>query len=70
MDNVSKRHQAVYTIIPKNEGKDYWLRIGSAFANRDGSLTVLLDAMPTNGKLQIRELQPRDERRERADARA
>ncbi len=64
MENESKRAQAVYTIIPKHEGKDFWLRIGSAFPNRDGSLSVLLDAMPINGKLQIRDYTPRDERPE------
>ena len=68
MDNESKRFQAVYTIIPKSEGKDFWLRIGNAFPNRDGSLSVFLDAMPTNGKLQIRQYTPRDDRRERAVA--
>jgi len=52
--------QAVYTVIKKADGKDLWLRVGSAFPNRDGSLNVFLDAMPVNGKLQIREYQPRD----------
>ena len=59
MDNP-KRVKAVYTVVPKPEGKDVWLRVGSAFPNRDGSLTVLLDAIPTNGRLQVRELPPRD----------
>jgi hypothetical protein len=62
MENETKRALAVYTIIPKTEGKDFWLRIGSGFPNRDGSMSVLLDAMPINGKLQIREYTPRDER--------
>lgn len=69
MENDSKRMQAVYTIIPKAEGKDFWLRIGSSFPNRDGSLTVLLDALPLNGKLQIRDYTPRDERTEAQAAR-
>ena len=34
--------------------KTYWTKVGSAFVNRDGSTTVLLDALPLNGKLQIR----------------
>lgn len=39
-----------------------WTRIGRAFANRDGSTTLLLDAFPIgSAKLQIRE-----EDRERA----
>jgi hypothetical protein len=40
--------------------KTYWLRIGSAFPNRDGSLNVYLDAYPANGKLQIRDMDARD----------
>ena len=60
MESETKGLQAVYTIVKKADGKDLWLRIGSAFPNRDGSLSVLLDAVPTNGKLQIREYQPRD----------
>jgi hypothetical protein len=47
-------------VVPKPEGKDVWLRVGSAFENRDGSVTVLLDAVPMGGKLQIRDYQPRD----------
>lgn len=41
-------------------GKTYWMRIGSAFLNKDGSTNVYLDAYPTDRKLQIRDLDPRD----------
>ena len=58
--DTTKKMQAVYTVVPKSDGKDVWLRIGAAFPNRDGSLSVLLDAIPTNGRLQIREYAPRD----------
>ena len=44
----------VFTIAER-DGKSYWIRIGAAFTNRDGSETVLLDALPVNGRLQIRE---------------
>lgn len=51
----------VWTVCPRGEGKkDWWLRIGTAFANKDGSWTVMLDALPTNGKLIIRDEQERD----------
>ncbi|HEY5648024.1 MAG TPA: hypothetical protein VLB09_09445 [Nitrospiria bacterium] len=43
----------VFTVIERN-GKSFWVRIGAAFINKDGSETVLLDALPTNGRLQIR----------------
>jgi hypothetical protein len=44
----------VFTVVDRN-GKSYWIRIGAAFANYDGSETVLLDALPINGKMQIRD---------------
>lgn len=47
----------VYTVTEKGE-KSFWTRIGAAFVNRDGSLTVRLDAMPFNGVLQIRDEDP------------
>lgn len=42
------------------EGKDIWTKIGSAFDNKDGSLNVYLNALPMNGKLQIRERKEKD----------
>ena len=46
----------VFTIIEK-EGwdKSIWREVGNAFENRDGSLTLFLDALPVNGKLHVRE---------------
>jgi hypothetical protein len=37
----------------ERQGKTYWMRIGSAFENSDGSINVYLDAFPANGKLKI-----------------
>jgi hypothetical protein len=68
METNTKRMQAVYAVVPKPEGKDVWLRVGTAFENRDGSISVLLDAIPTNGRLQIRQYQPRDAAHARTDA--
>ena len=34
---------------------DLATRIGAAFENSDGSINVLMDAVPVNGKIQIRE---------------
>ena len=46
----------VYTIIEKDElEKAFWLRVGAAFENRDGSLNIFLDALPVNGKLHVRD---------------
>lgn len=51
---VSPAWKAVYTILDRGARK-HWLRIGMAFVNRDGSLTVRLDAMPLTGQLHIRD---------------
>ncbi len=45
----------VYNIIEGKDGKARWVRIGSAFVNRDGSINALLDVYPRDGKIQIRE---------------
>jgi hypothetical protein len=44
-----------YTVV-KREGKDdYWLNLGVAFAHEDGEgFNILLQAMPTDGKLVLR----------------
>ena len=55
-----KNKRVAYTVVERSEGKSYWLRVGTAFENRDGSLNVYLDAIPVNGRLQIREYPPDD----------
>jgi hypothetical protein len=54
-------HQIVYTIVerPRDQRK-VWVRVGAAFRNQDGSTNIYLDAMPTNGQLQIRDPRPAD----------
>lgn len=42
-----------YTITERGE-RTYWTRIGVAFTNRDGSITVKLDAVPVSGTLCLR----------------
>jgi hypothetical protein len=51
-----KAHRkAVYSIRDGNDDKSYWNRVGVAFVNSDGSLNVVLDSIPINGRLHIRE---------------
>jgi len=47
----------VFTITENNDDskKDRWTNVGVAFENKDGSLNVILNALPVSGKLQIRE---------------
>ena len=49
--------KAVFTVTERGD-RSYWTRIGAAFTNKDGSLTVRLDAVPVNGTLQIRDEDP------------
>lgn len=60
---ISKRHLIAYTIVGQREkdGKKLWVRIGSAFRNRDGSINVQLDAVPVNGTLHIRQVAPTED---------
>jgi hypothetical protein len=50
---ATRTARQVFAIAQRN-GKSYWIRIGAAFINQDGSETVLLDALPVSGRMQIR----------------
>ena len=66
--------KVVSPIKKKNGEGDYWMRCGTAFTNKDNSINVYLDAVPTQPQftLQLRELTEEDfarsaERRARFD---
>lgn len=60
--------KAVYTVVEAGDGKkSRWRLIGVCLPNRDGSETLLLDALPVNGKLVVREWPERRERDDRSD---
>lgn len=44
-----------YAVVGTDKGRTRWLRIGRATVNRDGSLDVRLDAVPIDGRIQIRD---------------
>lgn len=53
----------VFTIreSEKEGEKGWWIKIGSCWECKDGSWNVFLDALPVNGKLNIRDpLPPKD----------
>jgi hypothetical protein len=55
----NRRPKGVFTIIEtENSQRPIFRRIGTAFVNRDESLTVSLDALPLSGRLHIREVEP------------
>lgn len=62
-DNSQRGVKLAYTIVERDkDGRKFWVRVGAAFVNRDGSLNVRLDAMPVNGQLHIRDYQPLENR--------
>jgi len=53
---MSNKIKDVYVISDRgDEGKGAWSKIGVAFVNKDDSLNVILDALPTTGKMHIRD---------------
>ena len=61
---MQKKMFKVITPIEKADGKGkYWMRLGTAFTNKDESINVYLDAIPVNQKewtLQLREMDEED----------
>lgn len=60
----------VFTVIDRGQNeKGWWVRIGSAWVNRDGSVNVKLDALPVNGTLHIRDPRTDEQRSSGRDER-
>jgi hypothetical protein len=66
METNGQQMKAVYTVVERGAGKSYWVRIGVGFVNRDGSITLKLDALPVNGTIQVREWESREDGARRA----
>lgn len=56
----NRQFKIVYNVVDRGE-KSFWNRIGIAFTNRDGSLSVKLDALPLSGSMQVRDWTPKDD---------
>lgn len=48
-------------VVSDRRSRRFWTRIGVAFTNSDGSVSVKLEAIPVSGEMQIRDYVPRDE---------
>ena len=59
-DDNKESRKAVYAIVEREGAKARWIRVGIAFTNRDGSLNLILDAVPVNGRLHVREFTESD----------
>lgn len=57
----AKNQKAVYTVIDRN-GRPHLLKLGVGHVNEDGSIDLELDAIPTNGKLHVRDVAPSEHR--------
>ena len=61
------KHKAVYVIVENNRlQKPLFRRIGTAFVNKDQSLNVVLEALPIEGRLHIREPRAHEDKGARA----
>jgi hypothetical protein len=46
-----KPSHAAYHVRDAASGKGFWTRIGAAWSNRDGSLSLQLDCVPVDGRV-------------------
>jgi hypothetical protein len=55
----------VLGIVPKhnNPKENHWIRMGTAYVNRDNSINIYLEAVPSSFQLQLRELEEEDFRK-------
>ncbi|MBL8934239.1 MAG: hypothetical protein JNM69_06790 [Archangium sp.] len=51
---TSGERLVAYAIRERPHSASSWVRIGSAWLNRDGSLNLYLDALPVDGKVHVR----------------
>lgn len=62
MSNEDRPVYRVYTLVPRENAKDYWLNIGIAFRHKDDKgMNLQLQALPLGSKLVIREVDPDEE---------
>ena len=53
-------HQ-VYSIRERKERKSVWTEVGIGWLNSDGSLNLVLNLVPLDGKLHVRVITAKDE---------
>lgn len=63
MPEKTQSFKEVYTITEREAGKAMWTRIGIGFVNRDSSINIMLESLPLNGKLHVRDPRPAKEPR-------
>lgn len=58
-----KKMYKVVTAVEKHGGGSFWMRLGTAIPNKDGSLNVYLDAIPKSMQFTIFEMTEEDLRK-------
>ncbi len=53
-----KKQKTVYSVHDRGGGRPYWMRVGHGWEQKDGSIKVRLDAVPSTFELHIRDYQP------------
>ena len=64
MASDSKRtsHKEIFGIVQRDgQDKGYWTRIGTAFQNKDGSLNLRFDYLPTCRETTIQVRDPKEQ---------
>ena len=52
----------VFTMVERNgDEKTRWVKIGVGFINKDSSINIYLDALPVNGKMNVRDRAPKQQ---------
>jgi|YNPBryantNP2012_1023418.scaffolds.fasta_scaffold227139_1 hypothetical protein len=55
----------VYQVLDRGEDKkSFWCELGVGFENRDGSINLILNATPVDGKVQVRRLEQQPKKEE------
>jgi hypothetical protein len=67
-ETMNKGLKTVFTVVERGN-RSYWVRVGVGFTNKDGSLNLKLDAIPTNGSLQVRDYESGERRSEALEPR-
>lgn len=54
---ANQGRKELFAVIERGDGeRGFWVKIGAAFENRDGSWSLVFDAFPTNGgRVQMRD---------------
>ena len=68
MPEKNSEVRSVFAITERGD-KTFWTRVGAAFTNKDGSINIELDALPTSGRLQVRDRDEPKDQEERSDRR-